>query len=291
MPPLATGPRPDMALKYSSQSVDGQMASSNNQPGWIGEGFSYHPGSITRSYKACADDMGGTATNKTKTGDLCFGSWNATLSMPGHSGELIRDDTDGHYSLKDDDGSKVERLTGATNGANGGEYWKITTSDGTQYFFGLNRIAGWATGNPTTNSAFTVPVFGNNPGEPCYNATFASAACNQAWQWNLDYVVDTHAEHDVAVVHPGDRQVCQEPDQQLDRVVHARRLPDPNRLRHRPAHVGQGQRPVHHQGSLQGRLCRSGPLRDPRVHLYLEHTEQLAGCAVGSELHVDHFMH
>ncbi|MFC6607737.1 RHS repeat-associated core domain-containing protein [Amorphoplanes digitatis] len=193
VPPLATGPRPDMALKYSSQSVDGQMASSNNQPGWIGEGFSYHPGSITRSYKACADDMGGTATNKTKTGDLCFGSWNATLSMPGHSGELIRDDTDGHYSLKDDDGSKVERLTGATNGANGGEYWKITTSDGTQYFFGLNRIAGWATGNPTTNSAFTVPVFGNNPGEPCYNATFASAACNQAWQWNLDYVVDTHA--------------------------------------------------------------------------------------------------
>jgi RHS repeat-associated protein len=191
-PPVATGPHPDLALNYSSQSVDGLMAASNNQPSWVGEGFSFQPGTITRNYKACLDDMGGTATNKTKTGDLCFGTQNATLSMPGHSGELIKDDGDGHWSLKDDDGSKVQLLTGATNGDNDGEYWKVTTSDGTQYYFGLNHLTGWATGNPTTNSTYTVPVYGNNSGEPCYNATFSSAACNQAWQWNLDYVVDVH---------------------------------------------------------------------------------------------------
>jgi RHS repeat-associated protein len=194
VPPGNGGPEPTVGLNYSSQSVDGEMAASNNQPGWIGEGFSYNPGSITRSYKACSDDMGGTATNKTKTGDLCWGTANATLSLPGHTSELVRDDGDGHWSLKDDDGSKVQLLTGATNGDNDGEYWKVTTTDGTQYFFGLNHIAGWATGNPTTNSAYTVPVYGNNSGEPCYNATFASASCNQGWQWNLDYVVDTHGD-------------------------------------------------------------------------------------------------
>jgi RHS repeat-associated protein len=198
VPPAQGGPEPVVGLNYSSQSVDGEMAASNNQPGWVGEGFSYNPGSVSRSYKACADDMGGTATNKTKTGDLCWGTYNATLSMPGHAGELIRDDGDGHYSLKDDDGSKVELLPGAINGDNDGEYWKITTTDGTQYFFGLNHISGWAANDPTTNSTYTVPVFGNNPAtsdtpaDPCYNASFASASCNQAWQWNLDYVVDTH---------------------------------------------------------------------------------------------------
>jgi RHS repeat-associated protein len=34
-------------------------------------------------------------------------------------------------------------------------------------------------------------VYGNNTGEPCYNATFANAWCWQAYRWNLDYVVDT----------------------------------------------------------------------------------------------------
>ncbi|GAA2885652.1 type IV secretion protein Rhs [Actinoplanes cyaneus] len=194
VPPSQGGPEPAVALNYSSASVDGEMAASNNQPGWIGEGFSYQPGSIVRNYKACAEDMGGTATNKTKTGDLCWGTANATLSMPGHAGELVRDDGDGHWSLKGDDGSKVQLLTGATNGDNDGEYWKVTTADGTQYFFGLNHLAGWATGNPVTNAAYTVPVFGNNSGEPCYNATFASASCSQAYEWNLDYVVDPHGD-------------------------------------------------------------------------------------------------
>src|SRR5262249_37191599 len=47
-------------------------------------------------------------------------------------------------------------------------------------------------GDPgNTNSAQLVPVYGNTPGEPCYNATFANAHCVQAYRWNLDYVVDT----------------------------------------------------------------------------------------------------
>jgi RHS repeat-associated protein len=192
VPPGLGGPEPAIALDYSSQSVDGEMAASNNQPGPIGEGFSYSPGSITRNYKACADDMGGDSTNKTKTGDQCWGGDNATLQLSGHAGELIKDDDGGGYHLKNDDNTKVELLTGATNGDDNGEYWQVTTPDGTQYYFGRNRISGWKTNDPVTNSVQTVPVFGNNPGEPCYNASFAKAYCDQAYQWNLDYVVDPH---------------------------------------------------------------------------------------------------
>src|SRR5437763_6315538 len=134
--------------------------------------------------------MGGNPNNSTKTGDQCWATDNAALTLSGHSGELIRDDATGGFRLKGDDGTRVERFTGAANGDDNGEYWKITTTDGAQYFFGLNRLTGWSAGRPDTNSTLTVPVFGNNPGEPCYQSSFANSWCNQAWQWNLDYVVD-----------------------------------------------------------------------------------------------------
>ena len=35
-------------------------------------------------------------------------------------------------------------------------------------------------------------MFGNDAGEPCYKSTFADSWCQQAWRWNLDYVVDPH---------------------------------------------------------------------------------------------------
>jgi RHS repeat-associated protein len=198
VPPAQGGPEPDLSLDYDSQSVDGEMAASNNQPGEIGEGFSFNTGVITRSYKGCADDITTTGTNKssnqTKTGDLCWGSYNATLSLGGHSGELIKDDTNGSYHLKGDDGTKIQLLNDSTNanGDNDNEYWLVTTTDGTKYYFGMNHIPGWVSGKPATNSVSTVPVNGNNPTEPCYNATFTSGFCNQAWQWQLDYVVDTY---------------------------------------------------------------------------------------------------
>jgi hypothetical protein len=39
----------------------------------------------------------------------------------------------------------------------------------------------------------TVPVYGNNAGEPCNSsARFAASWCQQAYRWGLDYVVDVH---------------------------------------------------------------------------------------------------
>ncbi|MEJ8640206.1 hypothetical protein [Streptomyces sp. MS2.AVA.5] len=185
-PAVPGGLQPSVELGYNSQSVDGRTAASNNQPSWLGDGWAYEPGFIERRYKSCeADKTGGT--NTTKAFDQCWYSNNATLSLGGKSTELVYDASKGWHP-EADSGEKVEKLTGATNGDNDGEHWKVTTTDGTQYFFGLNRLPGWkdngtASDDPVTNSAWTVPVFGNQTGEPCYNATFANGWCQQAWRW------------------------------------------------------------------------------------------------------------
>ncbi|CAL9670274.1 hypothetical protein SUDANB176_07439 [Streptomyces sp. enrichment culture] len=187
-PPVPGGLQPTIGLSYNSQSIDGQTATTNNQGSWIGQGFSYEPGYIERRYKPCADDG-----HDDTYGDQCWAYDNATLSLAGgSSGTIIKDDTTGEWRLSNDDNSKIERLTGASNGDNNGEYWKVTATDGTQYFFGLNRLPGYTSGNEETDSAWTVPVYGDDSGEPCYNSTFADAYCTQAWRWNLDHVIDPH---------------------------------------------------------------------------------------------------
>ncbi|WP_327387139.1 hypothetical protein [Streptomyces sp. NBC_01207] len=50
------------------------------------------------------------------------------MPLNGKSSALVRDDKSGAWRLEGDDASKVERLTGASNGDNNGEYWKITTA-------------------------------------------------------------------------------------------------------------------------------------------------------------------
>jgi len=197
-PPAAAGPSPSLGLNYDSQSVDGETGSTNNQPSAVGEGWSVSGGGfIERSYVSCSQDDGSSGP-VTSSGDLCWKTDNATISFAGHSGTLIKDSSSGAWKLQSDDGSRVEHLVGSTNGcgASNGTWdddcWRVTTTDGTQYYFGLNQLPGWSTGKATTNSAWTVPVYGNDSGEPCHSATFAASSCTQAWRWNLDYVVDVH---------------------------------------------------------------------------------------------------
>lgn len=185
-PPALGGDEPEMSISYSSQSVDGRTASTNNQPSWVGEGFELSPGGyIERRYKSCMLDG-------KKTGDLCWDQENATLALGGSAVELVKDATTKQWRPRRDDGTRVEYLKGAVNGDNDGEYWRVTTADGTQYTFGLNRLPGWVSGKPETKSTWTTPVFGNNSGEPCYKSDKAAAWCQQAYRWNLDFAVDTH---------------------------------------------------------------------------------------------------
>ncbi|MFD8614646.1 polymorphic toxin-type HINT domain-containing protein [Streptomyces sp. NPDC059631] len=187
VPPSNGGPAPNLAITYDAQSVDGRLPSTNNQPSWVGEGFDLSTSYIERSYDSCDDDG-----QKDKY-DECWANDNATLVLGGKSSPLIKDKT-GTWHPKTDDGERVVRSTGAVNGDDDGEYWTVTTPDGTQYVFGKNHLPGWTTGAAETNSTWTVPVFGDDSGEPGYDkaTAFSGRALTQAWRWNLDYVVDPH---------------------------------------------------------------------------------------------------
>jgi len=196
-PPAAAGPSPSVALQYDSQSVDGESGSTNNQPSAIGDGWSLAGGGdIERTYVSCSLDDGSSGA-VTTSGDLCWKTDNATISFAGHSGQLVKDSSTGQWRLQGDDGTRIEELAGtlagcAANGTYDTDCWRVTTTDGTQYYFGLNELPGWSSGKPTTNSTWTVPVYGNDSGEPCHASTFAASSCVQGWRWNLDYVVDVH---------------------------------------------------------------------------------------------------
>lgn len=180
VPPAPGGFSPSLALSYRSSAVDGLTSVTNNQPSWVGEGWDLSAGYVERAYGGCSDDTEG-GTTPPKTGDLCWRSDNATASFGGRGGMLIKDDATGAWRLKADDRSRVERTATPGNGDRFNESWKITTVDGTQYFFGTRTDA---------KSTWTVPVFGDDAGEPCHESTFAASSCDRAWRWMLDKVVD-----------------------------------------------------------------------------------------------------
>ncbi|MDX2853096.1 polymorphic toxin-type HINT domain-containing protein [Streptomyces sp. PA03-3a] len=190
MPSVPGELAPTVGLAYDSGALDGRTANSNNQSSWAGDGFDIGSNFIERAYKACGDD--GVKTNGVEPGDLCWGYDNATISFDGHSGELIPVGTD-EWRIKGDDNTKVvrKRDTARGNGDNDGEYFIATTTDGTQYYFGYNRLPNWASGKTETQSVYTVPVFGDDSSEPCHATAFADSWCQQGWRWNLDYVLDT----------------------------------------------------------------------------------------------------
>ena len=188
-PSVPGGLAPTLSLDYDSQSVDGLTSSTNNQASVVGDGFSLGESFIERSYQSCHQNPVGS----TQTWDNCWSSNNQmTLSLNGQTNELVKDDSTGIWHPQNDSNEKVEYLTGATNGTQSGEYWRVTTDDGTQYTFGLNELPGWASGDAATNSVLTEPVYATASGQPCYNATWANSWCQQGYRWMLDYVKDTH---------------------------------------------------------------------------------------------------
>ncbi|MFD9504178.1 polymorphic toxin-type HINT domain-containing protein [Streptomyces sp. NPDC060035] len=188
VPPSAAGPKPGLTISYDSGSVDGRTANTNNQGSTVGEGFDLTSSYIERSYGSCDDD------GQTDKSDLCWKYENASLVLNGKATELVKDDTTGKWRLKNDDASTVIHSTGADNGDDDGEHWTVITGEGTKYVFGLNKLADAPAGD-RTQSVWTVPVFGDDAGEPGYadGTSFATRDKKQAWRWNLDYVEDTHS--------------------------------------------------------------------------------------------------
>ncbi|MFJ2376582.1 polymorphic toxin-type HINT domain-containing protein [Streptomyces sp. NPDC087769] len=198
VPPAAAGPAPSLSLSYNSGSTDGRTSNTNNQGSMLGEGFDLTSSYIERKYGVCEDDGDNALPDKS---DQCWKYENASLVLNGKATELVKDDAKGVWRLKNDDASQVTHETGADNGDDGddivggkgdgkGEYWKVVTGDGTTYTFGLNKLPG--AGTERTNSVWTVPVFGDDSGEPGYSSgtVFSGRAKTQAWRWNLDLVTD-----------------------------------------------------------------------------------------------------
>ncbi|MET9967956.1 RHS repeat-associated core domain-containing protein [Streptomyces sp. NPDC006356] len=197
LPPAPAGPVPPLTLAYDSGSIDGRTANTNNQGSLVGEGFSLTESYVERKYGSCEDD------GQADKNDQCWKYENASLVLNGVSNELVKDDTSGKWRLANDDASQVFHEVGADNSDDGddivdgkgdgkGEYWRVVTGDGTTYTFGLNKLPGADT--ERTNSTWTVPVFGDDSGEPGFSSGtgFSGRAKTQAWRWNLDLVQDLH---------------------------------------------------------------------------------------------------
>jgi RHS repeat-associated protein len=192
-PDTLGGTPPKVSLDYDSQTVDGETSGRNTQASVIGDGWTESAGGyVERSYEPCSQD--GIA----KSQDECWGGYNATLSLDGQTETLIRDDVHKTWRVQSDDGTSVEELSGANNGVWNGEYWLITTTEGTRYYFGLNHLPGGNGGDQATNSAWGVPVYNPNGTDPCNTASAGSSSwCQMGYRWNLDYVVDPHGNVEI----------------------------------------------------------------------------------------------
>ncbi|MFF5253846.1 RHS repeat-associated core domain-containing protein [Streptomyces leeuwenhoekii] len=191
VPSSLGGPGPALALSYSSASVDGRTSASSQQASWVGDGWDLGSNFVERTFVPCANDRKKDGYNNPEqpTGDLCQGPPMVTMSLNGTSTQLVLDDESKKWRLASDDGSKVELVSDTIDGA-ARQYWRVTTTQGLQYHFGMNLLPQWTAGKAGTNSAWKVPVYGNHPQEDCHKTSYADSVCNQVWRWNLDYVVD-----------------------------------------------------------------------------------------------------
>ncbi|GAA2913331.1 type IV secretion protein Rhs [Actinoplanes cyaneus] len=207
VPPSIAGAAPVIGLNYNSAAQDARTAGTNNQSSWIGDGWSSTENFVERTYRPCKDLKNSGAPDK--SGDLCWGGQLLTLSLNGSSTQLVYDGGK-LRPVSDSSTTKVEMLSNATNDTDNHEAFKVTEG-GVQYYFGLNRLPGWSSGDDETKSVWTVPVYRANatnlqecsdtdkkdcaaiPGGPAAcssSSTFADTSCTLGYRFNLDYVVD-----------------------------------------------------------------------------------------------------
>ncbi len=193
VPPAVGGATPNVDLSYSSASQDARTEGTNNQSSWLGDGWSSADNYVERTYKSCGDVSSSGAPKN--DGDECWAGQILTLSLNGTSTDIVYDDASKTFRpAVDNSTTKIEDLTGATNGTANGEYFKVTEG-GVQYFFGRNHLPGWSSGKEETNSAWSEPVYHAHSGvSACPDSTdFAATSCTLGYRFNLDYAVDTHS--------------------------------------------------------------------------------------------------
>ncbi|WP_152648592.1 ricin-type beta-trefoil lectin domain protein [Streptacidiphilus anmyonensis] len=211
MPSPVAGAAPSVGLTYDSQSVDGETSARNSQASWIGDGWDYQPGFIERTYRPCGTLLNSSGTDLLLrgSGDECWGGDNATISFGSHSGTLVplaSTSTDpnlvAQWVLQGDDGTVVQEMKNGDNGLYQGLYYRVLTTDGSIAYFGADHAPSSTAENaapqsgtptdPSTNSAWGIPVLHPTSGDPCYSTgtgTASKCALPEGWRWNLDFVI------------------------------------------------------------------------------------------------------
>jgi hypothetical protein len=171
VPPVPGGLQPTAALRYDSQLADGVSAAANPEASETGDGWqSAVPGYIEINYQTCAANW-----SEPDILDLCDQVESQTITLNGAT-DPVALSSSGMYKQENDDGSNVQQLS------DGG--WEITETDGTKYYFGLDKLPGWTSGDPLTNSIWTVPLWSGNSEE----------TADGAWRYMLDYVVNPEGD-------------------------------------------------------------------------------------------------
>ncbi|MEU8271910.1 RHS repeat-associated core domain-containing protein [Sphaerisporangium sp. NPDC049002] len=196
VPPPVAGEAPQLALSYSSSSIDGLTNYTNNQASVAGMGWDVSTGFIERRFRGCADDVVESSKNPDQRnwkhqcwespdendGDAAttdYTTSHLTLSVEGKSSAIVKDRTSGGWKTVEDYGWKIDYSTSSQTGQS---FWVVTTVDGTVYRFGYHRDSMWQT-----------PYVGDDTGEPCrdqYSKTGAPGLCFAPWRWNLDQEID-----------------------------------------------------------------------------------------------------
>jgi RHS repeat-associated protein len=192
VPGTLGGAAPSVALSYASSSVDGETVDTNSQVSGVGDGWSDASSFIERSYQPCSQD--GIAGSS----DACWadGGHEVNLSGGNMGGQMVWDDATGTWHLSGSDAT-INLVTGGANGAYDGEYWEITTEDGSRMYYGAGKLptAEGGTGSDVaTNSVSTEPVYCPTKGD-CDGATSGAAGdytTNMPYRWYLDFVIDPH---------------------------------------------------------------------------------------------------
>jgi RHS repeat-associated protein len=205
MPSASTPLVPSVSLDYNSQELDGQTATTQTQSSWLGDGWQTPDSFIALSTTPCDDDPEGTASPDA-TNDMCYDGEVVQMSLNGTDTPLVFVSsttaggvTTSTWQEQDDTGDVVTHVSdsSAVFGAYslGADYWTVTERNGTEYEFGLQHLPGWSSGDASTDSVDTMPVYSALSGDPCYSSSgFSSSVCTMAYEWHLDYVVDTHSD-------------------------------------------------------------------------------------------------
>ena len=176
VPPVPGGLEPKVALNYDSLATDGLTPVTNNQASWVGDGWDYAPGFIEDELVPCSEQDGNLCQVVSPSPTLTL-SLNGTQStmVPGKLG------TQTVYHAEAGDGGVITQ-PGADPAGYGNGYWVLAEPDGTDYYFGLNQLPGYASGDQATDSVWTVPDGGGETTQPL------------VWRWMLDYATDANGD-------------------------------------------------------------------------------------------------